>query len=37
MNFLIIPSILIGIWVVCKVIGAIGLVISDLWNTLTRR
>ena len=37
MDFLLIPAVLIGIWIVCKVMGVIGLLISDLWNTFTRR
>ena len=36
-DFLIIPGVIIGIWVVCKVMGVIGLLVSDLWSTLTRR
>jgi len=36
-RLLIIPGILVGIWAMCKVLGVTGLLISDLWNTLTRQ
>lgn len=37
MNIIIIPGIIIGTWAGCKVLGAIGLLLGDLWNTLTRQ
>ena len=37
MDFLLIPGVIFGVWIGCKVLGAIGLLISDLWNTFTRR
>jgi hypothetical protein len=36
-DFLIIPGVIIGIWAICKVLGVVGLLISDLWNSFTRR
>lgn len=36
-DFLIIPGVIIGIWAICKVLAIVGLLISDLWYTFTRR